>query len=339
MKSYKVAVIGAGDMGSNHAAAWKLAGHEVISITDIDEPRAQSIANQYELEKVYTDYKQAAADPEAEIISICLPLPFHAPVTIYAAQQGKHVFCEKPLANSFQDAAAMEEAVRKAGVQFGIGFQRNLSNSLKQVKQWADEGKFGTPMVINSTNMMEVRPKRIMHDANGNNGPIMDTGCHYFLMWQTIFGSKPKSIYARGGILAKDRAELSHIQSLAIDTGIITVEYESGDIAEMTVSWGLPAGFKMGGRTDRIFGPKGGAEGSFNNVTDRLMLYEGGEKEEVPVDRNQNLHQDQFALFAEAIEKGEPAPVSFQAGKEMLAVTLAILESIETEKVVSYVHP
>src|SRR5690606_41278907 len=92
------------------------------------------------------------------------------------------------------------------------------------------------PLVFSSDLMQEVRPKIAMHDNNGNKGPIMDACCHYFFMWQTVFQSKPKRVYARGGIIAKDRPEIAHLQELAIDTGLITEELYSGDIGSMKVS-------------------------------------------------------------------------------------------------------
>ncbi|MDF2723601.1 MAG: hypothetical protein K0Q59_3276, partial [Paenibacillus sp.] len=150
-KAWKVAVIGAGDMGSTHVQAWQQAGHEVISVTDVDEERVKQLRDKYGIAKTFADYKDAAADPDAEIVSICLPLALHAPVTIYAAQQGKHIFCEKPLARSFEEVKAMEEAVAKAGVQFGIGFQRSFANSLQVVKQLAADDVFGHPLLISST--------------------------------------------------------------------------------------------------------------------------------------------------------------------------------------------
>jgi predicted dehydrogenase len=335
-KRWKVAVIGTGDMGNQHVKGWNLAGHEVVSVTDIDPERANELASKYGVKKVYSDYKEAIGDPEAEIVSICLPLALHAPVTVYAASQGKHIFCEKPLARNFQEVAEMEAAVAKAGVQFGLGFQRNLSRGVHTVKEAVQEGRLGRPVVFQCDSVAQIRPKRVMHDADGNAGPIMDLGCHYFVMFQTVFGSLPKTVYARGQIMAKDREELAHIPRLAIDTAQITVEYESGDIGEFSVSWGMPPDFKMKARTDRIYGPLGGMEGGFNGNPKSLKLYEGNQTEELKLEGYESLHREQFDLFINALNEGNPAPVSFEAGKDVLAVTLAIFKSIETGQVVDY---
>jgi predicted dehydrogenase len=175
-----------------------------------------------------------------------------------------------------------------------------------------------------------------MHDRNGNQGPVVDACCHYFLMWQTAFQSKPNKVHASGGILAHSRPEIAHFEQKAIDTAIITVEYESGDIGAMTVSWGLAKKFKMGGRPDRIFGPKGGAEGQFNNFGNPVMkfeLFEGGNRETVEV-QQPDLFRVEFEHFVDAINAGKPAPVSFAQGLEMLKLSHAVLESIETGKIV-----
>ncbi|UVI30043.1 Gfo/Idh/MocA family protein [Paenibacillus spongiae] len=339
-KRMNIAVIGAGDMGNTHVGAWQNAGHRVVSVTDISEELAKKTKEKYGIPNMYLDYREAAADPEIDIVSICLPLALHAPVTIYAAEQGKHVFCEKPLARSFEEVKAMEAAVNKAGVHFGIGLQRSFANSLKIVKQMAADQVFGHPMLITSTGVAEVRPKRLMHDANGNMGPLMDNCCHYFMMWKHIFQSRPKSIYCIGDVFAKDRPELSHIEKLAIDTAVMSVKYESGDMAEMVITWGMAKGFQLGGRSDRLYGPRGGAEGDFTNITGSITIYEGDQRRELGIEgHRQSLHAEQFQTFAQAIEQGIPAPVGFQDGKEMLTISLAAIESAVTGRIVEYKHP
>jgi predicted dehydrogenase len=329
-KRYGIAVIGAGDMGGRHAEAWQLLGHDVVSITDIDAARAQEFASTYGIATVHHDFAEAIADSNVDIVSICLPLAFHAPVTICAARHGKHILCEKPLARTFREAAEMEAAVKAAGVQFGLGLQRNLAEGVGLLRQWAAEGLFGRPMVFSSDLLQEVRSKRAMHDRNGNNGPLTDAGCHYYMLWQTVFRSRPKAVFAQGRVIATDRPEIAHLDQLAVDTALVTMEYESGDIATMTVSWGLAEKCQIRGRSDRVFGPDGGAEGQVNA---ELTLYAGDAVEIVTIE-SRNLHQVEFELFCQALERGGSPPCGFAAGKQMLAITQAIHESYETGKVV-----
>lgn len=335
-KRYNIAVIGAGDMGTRHINGWIEAGHHVLYVVDIDLEKAGRVAKAFNIPNLSEDYEIAISDSRVDIVSVCLPLKFHKPVTVYAANKGKHVFCEKPLCSSLEEAKEMEKAIRQAGVKFGLGFQRNLSPGIKAVREWVNEDKFGHPLVISSDLLQEVRPKRVMHDKNGNQGPVVDTACHFFLMWQTILQSKPKKIYASGGILAKDRPEIAHFEQLAVDTAVITMEYESGDIATMSISWGLARDFKMPSKHDRIFGPKGGAQGAFNTFTTseiEIELFVGSEYEIVKIEQS-NLFMEQFKLFVNSIDHNLPEHTSFETGIEMLKLSYAVLESIETGKII-----
>ena len=322
----KIAILGAGDTGGRHARAWTTLGHEVVSITDIDASRAEEISEQYGIGRVCRDFREAVADPEPHIISICLPLAFHAPATIAAANAGKHVITEKPLCRTFAEADAMQEAVQRNGVRFGLGLQRNLAEGVGLLRTWAAEGRFGRPMVFSSDLLQEVRPKRMMHDRHGNNGPLVDAGIHYHMLWQTVFRSKPKRVYAQGRILAISRAEIAHFDQLAIDTAIVTVEFESGDLGTFTVSWGLPAGFQLHGRADRLIGPNGGAEGAVNGP---LMMYDADRVEQIDI-VPRDLHQVEMELFAQAVAGGAPFPSGFREGRQMLALTQAMLRSIDS---------
>ncbi|RXT03746.1 Gfo/Idh/MocA family protein [Ammoniphilus sp. CFH 90114] len=337
-KRYRIAVLGAGDMGRCHVQGWQLAGHEVVSITDTDKNRAFDLAKKAGVEQVYMDFTESVTRSDIDVVSIALPLVYHGPATILAAQHGKHVFCEKPLASSWEEVERMQKAVKEAGVKFGLGFQRNFAHGVELVQKWAEEGVFGSPMVFSSDLLQEVRPKIAMHDKDGNQGPVVDTCCHFFLMWQTIFRSKPKKVYARGGILGKGRPEIAHFKELAVDTAIITIEYESGDIGTMTISWGLAKDTQLQANPDRIFGPKGGAVGYFNtwgrDSGTEVKLYIGDQLEVVPLEKRE-LHKVEFEAFIEALQTNAPEPYGFELGMEMLKLSYAVLESIETGQVVT----
>lgn len=332
--SYTVAVIGAGDMGGQHVTGWQSLGHQVRSITDVDTERANTLAKRHDVEQVHADLDTALTDPSVDIVSICLPLRLHAPTTIKAARHGKHIFCEKPLAPSLPEAAAMERAVTDAGVTFGLGMQRNLAEGVGLLRDWAAEGRFGRPMVFNSDLLQEVRPKIAMHDRNGNNGPLTDAGCHYYLLWQTVFRSRPTMVYAQGRILATGRPEIAGHRQLAVDTAVVTMTFESGDVATMTVSWGLAKGLRMRSRPDRVFGPDGGAEG---DVQVQLTLHTGDTTETVQIEPR-HLHAAEFEDFVRAIEDGGRPAAGFTEGRELIMITKAIEESIATGQPVRVPH-
>ena len=328
--SLRIAVVGAGDMGTRHVVGWRAAGHAVVSVTDVDFGRSKALASAHDVVAAHDDYRVALADPNVDVVSICTPLASHRPIAVEGARRGKHVFTEKPLASTPADADAMQTAVDDAGVCFGVGFQRNLAPGVEVLRDLAASGAFGRPMLFSSDLLQEVRPKTAMHDRRGNNGPFADAGCHYFLMWQTVFRSRPSTVRAVGAVTAVDRPELAHLRELAIDTGVAIVTYESGDIGTLTASWGLAKGSRMTSRADRIIGPRGTAEGG---VARELVVRTGSDTRSItfdPVD----LHHLEFGRFAEAIRDGRQYEYGFTEGRQVMAVTDAIFASMATGETV-----
>jgi UDP-N-acetylglucosamine 3-dehydrogenase len=86
---FGVCVVGCGDMGTTHAKAW-MRGEvgRVVAVADVDEVRAKKLAQECGLDRHHTDYKQAIAQPEVQIVSVCTPTCFHPPVSIFAMEHG-----------------------------------------------------------------------------------------------------------------------------------------------------------------------------------------------------------------------------------------------------------
>ncbi len=330
--------MGAGDMGTHHAMAWKASGHSVEAIVDVDVARARVLADRVAGANVYADFDQAVeAHTNADIVDVCVPLRWHMPLTVTAAQAGKHILCEKPLARSMEEADLMERAILDNQVKFACAFQRNLSPGVSLLAKWMRDGTIGTPAIFNSDLLQEVRPKRFMHDADNNNGPLVDTCPHYFLMWETVFGARPTSIYAQGSAIAESRPEIAHFTKRAIDTASITVRYEGGHVGAMTVSWGLAANTQMGGRPDRLVGPNGGAEAfNFHDFTwEGFNLFHGSSQQFQPIAQS-NMFERQVELFVEYVDGVKPEPPTpLSQARHLLRMSLAALESINTGKTIS----
>src|SRR5262245_36995196 len=116
----RVAVIGAGNMGAIQARSCaELPGVTVAWIVDQDQARAVALAN--ELGAQATTDNTAALTSDIDAVIVAVPTPFHRSVTELAAAHGKHVFCEKPIARTIEDANAMIAACDRAGVRLMIG--------------------------------------------------------------------------------------------------------------------------------------------------------------------------------------------------------------------------
>lgn len=326
-----VCIVGCGAMGTGHATWWsQVPESQVVTVVDIDEQRAEKLAQAHDLDTWYADYRPAVALDEVEVVSVCIPTCLHPEVTVFAANHGKHVLSEKPIALTLEDADAMIEAARRNGVKLGVGFMRRHSPVLPELRDWLAEGHLGRPVMYHASDIREIRPKREMHDAHANGGPVIDMGVHLFDLWNYIFDSEPVEVFAQGLKLAQDRSELAHIRKIAYDTATVVVRYVTGDIGTFVVSWGLPPGVVPAPTPDQILGSKGAAQAMYAGAYQQVqVMHEGGEWETVS-SSDQNMYQLEIARFAHWVLEDEPFPATGEEGKAALRVALAALESIQT---------
>jgi predicted dehydrogenase len=118
----KIAVIGVGWAGTRHFEATQELGRKLVvdCFVDSDEDFLRAKATELEVRKTYTDYEDALADPDVQAVSICAPHDLHAPIAIAAAEAGKHILCEKPIALKVEDATRMIEAAEAHGVKLYV---------------------------------------------------------------------------------------------------------------------------------------------------------------------------------------------------------------------------
>jgi UDP-N-acetylglucosamine 3-dehydrogenase len=320
-------------MGTTHAKAW-MRGEvgRVVAVADVDEVRAKKLAQECGLDRHHTDYKQAIAQPEVQIVSVCTPTCFHPPVSIFAMEHGKHVLSEKPIALTVADAQKMIAAAEERRVRLAIGFVLRFSRATELVAEHLAKGTIGRPVMFRHSQIAEIRPKRAMHDRDQNNGPLVDTCCHNFDMWRVCFASEPKRVTARGFTFGSNKPELSHLKQLAVDTAALIVEFASGDIGVITISWGMPPGTRFPGGSD-ILGPNGIIK--LGGLAD-ISIIKGAKEEKFgdPKAQLPDLHVQQTTHFARAVAEGGPVKATGADGLAALKVSLAALESIETGKTV-----
>ncbi len=327
----RVCVVGCGMMGTIHGQRWNaLPDARVVAVVDIKPDRAERLAGACGLDKWYLDYREAVARDDVDVVSVCIPTYLHAEVTVFAAEHGKHVLSEKPMALTLAGADTMIEAAARNGVKLGIGFMRPYSPVQEQVRAWLAAGKLGRPLAYHSMDARELRPKREMHDANANGGPVIDMGVHLFDGWARLFDSEPVEVYAQGHKLAAGRPEIAHIREVAVDTATVLVRYASGDTGTFVCSWGLPPGVVPPGSPDIVFGPAGALHLTYGMThQEARVLREGGAWETIAT-CDEDMYQREIASFARCILEDRPPVAGGAAGRAALRVALAAIESSQT---------
>jgi len=147
-----VGMLGYAFMGKAHTNAYKkypymiyppVAIPRLVAICGRNEAMVAESARRYGYETCYTDWRKMLDDPRVQLFDNGGPNDAHAEPCIYAAQAGKHILCEKPLARTGEEAARMLEAVRKAGVKHMVAFNYRFVPAIRQARQLIESGALG----------------------------------------------------------------------------------------------------------------------------------------------------------------------------------------------------
>jgi predicted dehydrogenase len=317
-----VLVIGAGDLGARHAAHWHQAGARVVTVCDPWAARAQEVAGSVGA--------QHASAPEAfldrddvHVVSVCTPTFLHERYTVAALLAGKHVLCEKPVALTLAAAERMRATAQERGLQLRIGLMRRFDPAQRQLI--LQHSKLGAPTLAQASMTAGIRPKRLMHDADGNGGPVIDMACHLFDLWSTLFGGQPISVSARGGTFAKGSEELREIERLALDSAAVTLTYPHGNVGQLLISWGLPSGVPH--REQHSYVGPGGLLAVEWNQSVTLHASAGSQRWSAP---DSDAWRAQIAQFYAELTQGAPRRVAtIDDGIQALKVSLAVLRAVE----------
>lgn len=145
MSELKIGVVGLGWVAGAHIETFThVTGGRVTAVCSRRELDPVALQAQYGIPlKVYQDYAQMLADPEIDAIDICTPHPFHADQAIAAAQAGKHLIIEKPIALTWEDARRVRDAIDAAGVRAMVCFELRYSAQFTLARAVLDQGLLG----------------------------------------------------------------------------------------------------------------------------------------------------------------------------------------------------
>ncbi|TLM82494.1 Gfo/Idh/MocA family protein [Pseudarthrobacter sp. NamE5] len=209
----KVALVGYSFMGSIHAQAWATAPRffdlgvdpELAVVCGRSADAAGSFARKFLVDRVETDWRKVVTDPEVDVVDICTPGKLHSPIALAALEAGKHVLCEKPLANSLEEARQMTMAAENAatcGVKSMVGFSYRRTPALAYAKQLVDNGSIGTIRHVRAAYLQDWITDedfplvwRLDREQAGT-GALGDLGAHIIDLAQHLTGHKIAGVSA-----------------------------------------------------------------------------------------------------------------------------------------------
>lgn len=144
MEKVRVGVVGLGWFGEKHVRVLsQLPNVELVAVCSRSAGRAREVARRYGAKKTYTDWNKLVLDPKIDAVTVTTHLPDHREPVVAAAEAGKDVFVEKPIAGTLKDADAMISAAKRAGVLFMVGHILRFENRYAQVKKTIESGQLG----------------------------------------------------------------------------------------------------------------------------------------------------------------------------------------------------
>ncbi|MET3899590.1 putative dehydrogenase [Devosia sp. UYZn731] len=251
---FRVAVIGAGFMGSMHASIFAREPRaKLVAIVDFNIELARSVAAKLGPDvKAYASHEDLLANEELDLVSICTPDHLHLQPALDIAAKGINLFVEKPIASTIEDGHKIVDACKAAGVKLGIGYLLRFDPRYFKARELIQSGKIGTPIHI-YTRRNSARtegPKRY--------GGTLPLALHVtvhdvdLVLWM-LEGQTPVSVYAQ-------QTDILLGEIGTQDTIAAMVRFSGGTLVNFESAWSLPAGARhmIDARMELI-----GTEGSF----------------------------------------------------------------------------
>ena len=298
---------------------------EIAAIASRDANKAEQAAGDLDIPKAYGSYEDLLADPEVEAIYNPLPNHLHVPWSIRAAEAGKHVLCEKPVALDANQARKLFEAQARTGVKIGEAFMVRTHPQWLRARELVRAGRIGElRSILGFFSYFNRDPANIRNVREWGGGGLMDIGCYPINTSRFIFGEEPRRVMA---LLERD----PEMQTDRLASGML--DFPSGQ-SVFTCSTQLVPYQRM-----QLFGTAGRIEieipfNAPNHRPCRIFVDDGSdlfgagvETESFPVCDQYTIQGD---LFSRAIREGGEAPVPLEDAIRNMAVIDALVKSAES---------
>jgi predicted dehydrogenase len=320
----RVAALGMGWWSDVLADAMRRSGaFEIAACFTRSEDKRRAFATKYGC-RAAASYEEILRDPSIAAVVNTTPNNVHLETTRQAAEAGKHVFLDKPIANTVRDALAIAEACRKAGVVLALGYQRRREKHFRWIKAEIDAGRFGR-LVQAECNISRDRLGQFdlsswRYTAAGMPGGVMlQIGIHYIDVLEFLMGPI-RSVSARLAqlVLPGDNPDVANM----------ILQHENNALSNLTASYASASEFYM----MNIYGKEASA---YYDLFSGLRHLQRGEKaaRAIPVEKNDTIREE-LEEFADCVRNGGTPETDGFWGARNLAVIKAGAKSAREGRVV-----
>ncbi|MSP12676.1 MAG: Gfo/Idh/MocA family oxidoreductase [Chloroflexi bacterium] len=315
---YNVAVIGVGGIARVHMKTLnQIPDVRLVAIMDADQERANSTASEFGTQAV-PDYR--AAIEAADVVFLCTPPHIRREIAIAAAQAGKHLFIEKPLALTLEDADAMIAAARDGGVQMMIGYVLRFTPSFRKLRELLKEGVLGElkSCMTQRYSYLNYAKSAWMNSPEMSGGIVLEFLTHD-IDWLSWLGGHPQMAYAA--------ATTANPAGRIIDTVWANLTFQQG-MGTTLASYSMPVSNTL----LAVQGDRGMAAVQGTGPL-HVKLFDGSAQEYEMIAGGYD-YLTQNLTFFDCLKDGRPVEVNGQVGRAALEVALALVQSAAIHEVV-----
>lgn len=348
MRRLRVGLIGAGTIAhSAHlpAIAQLHSELELVAVADVRAEAAEQAARQYSAEHWYADYRELLARPDIDLVDICTPEFLHGEQVVAAAEAGKHILCEKPMADSLAAADAMLAAARRNRVKLMIGHSRRFTARYRAIRAALDRGEIGEVRLVRENERRAASMYTVLERWQGywtpqderpwimlaqyTLGAALTNAVHETDLARWFVGAEAKTVFAASRITAPEGEVPDFIS--------YTISFANGAVGAAEVVNNLPPRYPYFHMME-VFGTAGRIRASDPPMSP-LEAW-GAQGMQFPENFNTLLHVDdayvrELDLFAQAVRDDTPVPMDPLEARQALAIALAAVESSKTGRVVA----
>jgi predicted dehydrogenase len=307
-------LIGCGDISRKRVApALRLIPEcELIAVSRARVDLAEAFANEFGAKRWYGDWRELIADDEIDAVYIATPVYLHAEQTAAAAEAGKSVLCEKPMAMNPGECEQMIAVCELEDVALGVAYYRRFYPAVRRLKEIIASGEIGKPVIaqINAFERFNPAPGEdrywLLEKSKSGGGPMMDFGCHRLEILLNLFGPVERTTAVIGRALFDREVE---------DTCVAGFEFGSGAQASLAVTH---AAFESRDTLDIYCSAGSIHTTSLNRGEIRIVTAAGERIESHPP--HANLHQPLIEDFTRAVLDGREPEVGGDVGRAVAVI-------------------
>jgi predicted dehydrogenase len=231
MRKLGVGVLGVGEMGRRHAENLRRNVPEarLVAIADASAERARQVAAELEVDNFYSSLEAMLENKDIEAVLIATPDKFHAQAVATAAQAGRDILCEKPLALNMADAHAALREVAKAKRRLQVGFMRRYDPAYAAAMKRIEAGEIGTPVIFKSVGRDKDQPPIAAYESNVNGMIFYTNTIHDFDLARWMMQDEVASVHS--STTSTIRPEVTKYGDVV--ASVVNLQYRKGAIGNV----------------------------------------------------------------------------------------------------------